>query len=254
MLTGKKCLITGATGGIGGAICQVFATNNAELFMTGTKLEALQQATENIVSSIRYNNNNQWQKVNYYKCDLSNKVEIMELVKQANAVMGGIDVLVCNAGITDDSLMIKMKDEQWQNVLDINLTANFLLIRECLKIMITQKGGKIINISSMVGLTGNVGQANYSASKAGLIALTKTIALEYASKGITANCIAPGFIDTAMTKKLSNDMKQNIIKNIPLKSYGKPIDVANTALFLASYLSNYITGETINVNGGLFIG
>ena len=119
--------------------------------------------------------------------------------------------------------------------------------------MIKQKSGKIINISSMVGLTGNVGQANYSASKAGLIALTKTIALEYASKGITANCIAPGFIDTAMTKKLSNDMKQNIIKNIPLKSYGKPIDVANTALFLASSLSNYITGETINVNGGLFM-
>ena len=147
-----------------------------------------------------------------------------------------------------------MKDEQWQKVLDINLTANFLLIRECLKIMIKQKSGKIINISSMVGLTGNIGQANYSASKAGLIALTKTIALEYASKGITANCIAPGFIDTAMTKKLSNDMKQNIVKNIPLKSYGKPIDVANTALFLASYLSNYITGETINVNGGLFIG
>ena len=252
MLTGKKCLITGATGDIGGAICQVFAKNNAELFITGTKLEALKKTTEKIIVSVN-NNNIQEPKVNYYQCDLSNKVEIMELVKQANAVMGRVDVLVCNAGITDDSLMIKMKDEQWQNVLDINLTANFLLIRECLKMMIKQKGGKIINISSMVGLTGNVGQANYSASKAGLIALTKTIALEYASKGITANCIAPGFIDTAMTKKLSNDMKQNIIKNIPLKSYGKPIDVANTALFLASYLSNYITGETINVNGGLLI-
>ena len=252
MLTGKKCLITGATGDIGGAICQVFAKNNAELFITGTKLEALKKTTEKIIVSVN-NNNIQEPKVNYYQCDLSNKVEIMELVKQANAVMGGIDVLVCNAGITDDSLMIKMKDKQWQNVLDINLTANFLLIRECLKVMIKQKGGKIINISSMVGLTGNVGQANYSASKAGLIALTKTIALEYASKGITANCIAPGFIDTAMTKKLSNDMKQNIIKNIPLKSYGKPVDVANVALFLASPLSNYITGETINVNGGLLI-
>ena len=250
MLTGKKCLITGATGGIGTAICQVFAKNNAELFITGTKLEALQNAAEKIVSV--NNNNNKEPKVNYYKCDLGNKAEILELVKQANIVMGGIDVLVCNAGIADDSLMIRMKDEQWQKVLDINLTANFFLIRECLRIMIKQSG-KIINISSMVGLTGNIGQANYSASKAGLIALTKTIALEYASKGITANCIAPGFIDTAMTKKLSNDMKQNIIKNIPLKSYGKPIDVANTALFLASYLSNYITGETINVNGGLLI-
>ena len=252
MLTGKKCLITGATGDIGSAMCQVFAKNNAELFITGTKLEALQQTTENIISYTK-NYNHKAVKINYYKCDLSNKVEIMELVKQANAVMGGIDVLVCNAGITDDSLMIKMKDEQWQNVLDINLTANFLLMRECLKVMIKQKSGKIINISSMVGLTGNVGQANYSASKAGLIALTKTIALEYASKGITANCIAPGFIDTAMTKKLSNDVKQNIVENIPLKSYGKPIDVANTALFLASSLSNYITGETINVNGGLFM-
>ena len=253
MLTGKKCLITGATGDIGGAICQVFAKNNAELFITGTKLEALKKTTEKIIVSVN-NNNIQEPKVNYYQCDLSNKVEIMELVKQANAVMGRVDVLVCNAGITDDSLMIKMKDEQWQNVLDINLTANFLLIRECLKMMIKQKGGKIINISSMVGLTGNVGQANYSASKAGLIALTKTIALEYASKGITANCIAPGFIDTAMTKKLPNDMKQNIVKNIPVNSYGKPVDVANVALFLASYLSNYITGETINVNGGLFVG
>ena len=251
MLTGKKCLITGATGGIGTAICQVFAKNNAELFITGTKLEALQNAAEKIVSV--NNNNNKEPKVNYYKCDLGNKAEILELVKQANIVMGGIDVLVCNAGIADDSLMIRMKDEQWQKVLDINLTANFLLMRECLKIMIKQKGGKIINISSMVGLTGNVGQANYSASKAGLIALTKTIALEYATKGITANCIAPGFIDTVMTKKLSDEVKQNIIKNIPLKSYGKPVDVANVALFLASPLSNYITGETINVNGGLLI-
>ena len=253
MLTGKRCIITGATGDIGSVICQVFAKNNAELFITGTKLEALKKTTEKIIVSVN-NNNNQEPKVNYYQCDLSNKVETMELVKQANAVMGGIDVLVCNAGITDDSLMIKMKDEQWQNVLDVNLTANFLLIRECLKVMIKQKCGKIINISSMVGLTGNVGQANYSASKAGLIALIKTIALEYAQKGITANCIAPGFIDTAMTKKLPNDIKQNIVKNIPVNSYGKPVDVANVALFLASSLSDYITGETINVNGGLFMG
>ena len=253
MLTGKRCIITGATGDIGSVICQVFAKNNAELFITGTKLEALKKTTEKIIVSVN-NNNNQEPKVNYYQCDLSNKVETMELVKQANAVMGGIDVLVCNAGITDDSLMIKMKDEQWQNVLDVNLTANFLLIRECLKIMMKQKDGKIVNIASMVGLTGNVGQANYSASKAGLIALTKTIALEYAQKGITANCIAPGFIDTAMTKKLPNDIKQNIVKNIPVNSYGKPVDVANVALFLASSLSDYITGETINVNGGLFMG
>ena len=252
MLTGKKCLITGATGDIGMAICQVFVQNNAELFITGTNTEKLQKMVdERIVSTIK--NGGKMPKINYLKCDLNNKAEIMELVKQANAVMGGIDVLVCNAGMTDDCLIVKMKDEQWQKVLDINLTANFFLIRECLKIMMKQKDGKIVNIASMVGLTGNVGQANYSASKAGLIALTKTIALEYAKKGITANCIAPGFIDTAMTKKLSHDVKQNIVENIPLKSYGAPVDVANTALFLASALSNYITGETINVNGGLLM-
>ena len=252
MLTCKKCLITGATGDIGMAICQVFVQNNAELFITGTNTEKLQKMVDEIIVSTT-KNGGKMPKINYLKCDLNNKDEIVELVKHANIVMGSIDVLVCNAGMTDDCLIVKMKDEQWQKVLDINLTANFFLIRECLKMMIKQKSGKIINISSMVGLTGNVGQANYSASKAGLIALTKTIALEYAKKGITANCIAPGFIDTAMTKKLPHDVKQNIVENIPLKSYGTPVDVANTALFLASALSNYITGETINVNGGLLM-
>ena len=247
MLTGKKCLITGATGDIGSAICKVFAKNNAELFITGTKLEALQQATENIISYTK-NYNHKAVKINYYKCDLSNKAEIMELVKQANAVMGGIDVLVCNAGITDDSLMIKMKDEQWQNVLDVNLTANFLIIRECLKMMIKQKSGKIINISSMVGLTGNVGQANYSASKAGLIALTKTIALEYATKGITANCIAPGFIDTDMNKKYTTSEINDIKNETPLQKIGRPEDIAKCVNWLVE--DEFTTGQVISINGG----
>lgn len=250
MLTGKKCLITGATGDIGVAICQVFIQNNAELFITGTNTERLQRVVDEIIVSSA-KNRDKMPKINHLKCNLNNKDEILKLIENANETMNGIDVLVCNAGITNDCLIVKMKDEQWQKVLDINLTANFFLIRECLKIMMKQKGGKIVNIASMVGLTGNVGQANYSASKAGLIALTKTIALEYASKGITANCIAPGFIETKMTNEMTNDKRNEVLNKIPLKAYGRPVDIANTALFLASSLSNYITGETVNVNGGL---
>lgn len=250
MLTGKKCLITGATGDIGVAICRVFIQNNAELFITGTNTERLQRVVDEIIVSSA-KNRDKMPKINYLKCNLNNKDEILKLIENANETMNGIDVLVCNAGITNDCLIVKMKDEQWQKVLDINLTANFFLIRECLKIMMKQKGGKIVNIASMVGLTGNVGQANYSASKAGLIALTKTIALEYASKGITANCIAPGFIETKMTNKMTDEKRNEVLNKIPLKVYGRPVDIANTALFLASSLSNYITGETVNVNGGL---
>ena len=167
--------------------------------------------------------------------------------------MGGIDVFIGNAGITDDCLAVKMTKKQWQDVLDVNLTANFLLCREILKIMIKQKHGKIVNISSVVAHTGNKGQVNYSASKAGLIAMTKNMALEYASRGTTANCISPGFIDTKMTNTISDDVQKELLKKIPLNRYGKPEDVAQVALFLASSMSNYITGETINVNGGMYM-
>ena len=250
MLTGKKCLITGATGDIGTAICRLFAQHNAELFVTGTNDSNLESLVNDIMKNV---NNNISRKIYYSECDLHDKNAISALVNTANEKMNGIDVFIGNAGIIDDCLLIKMKDEQWQNILDINLTANFLLIRECLKIMLKQKSGKIISIASMVGITGNIGQANYVASKAGLIAMTKTIALEYAQKGITANCIAPGFIQTKMTQKLTDKKKQSIVNNIPLRRYGLPIDIANTTLFLASSLSNYITGETINVNGGVLM-
>ena len=242
MLSNCKILITGACGGIGSSICELFAKNGATLFLTGQDEDKLKQFSQKLTS-----------KVFYKKCNLNNEDDILELVSSANASMGGIDVFIGNAGITDDCLVIKMTKKQWQNVLDVNLTANFLLCREILKIMIKQKRGKIINISSVVAYTGNKGQANYSASKVGLIAMTKNIALEYASRGITANCISPGFIDTKMTGVLANDVQDELLKKIPLNRYGKPDDVANVALFFFLFMSDYITGETINVNGGMYM-
>lgn len=246
MLKNKKCLITGTTGGIGMAISQLFLQNGAEIFITSqsnNKLEGFYNELKNKYNATIY----------YKTCNLNNKEEIVELVKEADNKMNGIDVFVGNAGITKDCLSIQMKDELWDEVINTNLTANFILCREIIKIMLKQKYGKIINVSSLIGITGNIGQSNYSASKAGLIAMTKSIALEYASKGITANCVAPGFIDTPMTKKVSNNIKDEILLKIPMKKYGNAIDVANAILFLASNMSDYITGETICVNGGLLM-
>ena len=167
--------------------------------------------------------------------------------------MNGIDILIGNAGITIDTLTLKMSDEQWQKVIDINLSANFILSRECVKIMSKQRYGKIINMSSIIGFAGNIGQANYAASKAGLVAMTKTFALEYASRGITANCIAPGFIETPMTQTMTEQARQQLSERIPMKKIGQPINVANACLFLASSMSDYITGTTIHVNGGMLM-
>lgn len=245
MLKDKKVLITGATGGIGKAICELFLKNGAEIFATNVNEQSLIEIKKEFLEIFPN------AKINYAICDLLKRESISELVKQANNTMNGIDIFVGNAGITIDTLSLKMSDEQWQKVIDVNLTANFILSRECAKIMMKQRFGRIINISSVVGLTGNIGQANYSASKAGLIAMTKCFALEYASRGITANCIAPGFIETPMTNMLSEAAKNMLIEKIPMKKIGKPYDVAQACLFLASDMANYITGETISVNGGI---
>ena len=247
LLENKKCLITGATGGIGRAICDTFLKNGAELFITNITQQSLMDYKEELLQ--KYPN----AKINYKTCNLADKESIYELVKTANETMNGIDVLVGNAGMNIDNLTIKMTDEQWQKVIDVNLTANFILSRECIKIMIKKRYGKIVNMASVVGLTGNIGQVNYSASKSGLIAMTKCIAQEYASRNITANCVAPGFIDTPMTQAVSQEAKNIMFEKIPMKKLGSTTDVANAVLFLSSDLSSYITGETLSVNGGMLM-
>ena len=247
LLENKKCLITGATGGIGRAVCDTFLKNGAELFITNITQQSLIDYKEELLQ--KYPN----AKINYKTCNLTDKESIYELVKTANETMDGIDVLVGNAGMNMDNLTIKMTDEQWQKVIDVNLTANFILSRECIKIMIKKRYGKIVNMASVVGLTGNIGQVNYSASKSGLIAMTKCIAQEYASRNITANCVAPGFIDTPMTQAVSQEAKNIMFEKIPMKKLGSTTDVANAVLFLSSDLSSYITGETLSVNGGMLM-
>ena len=244
LLKDKKVLITGATGGIGRAICELFLQNGAELFITNIQEQSLSEYRQELLTIFPT------ARINYYTCDLSDKVAIPQLVEEANKTMGGIDILIGNAGITIDTLTLRMSDEQWQKVLDINLSANFILSRECVKIMSKQHHGRIINIASIIGFAGNIGQANYAASKAGLVAMTKTFALEYASRGITANCIAPGFIETPMTQAMTEQARQQLSERIPMKKIGQPINVANACLFLASNMSDYITGTTIHVNGG----
>ena len=247
MLSEKNAIITGASGGIGSTICELLVKNGANLYITDRSEERLKQLKQELLKI------NSSVKIFYSTCDLSDKTAIINLVDTANKEMGGIDILVGNAGITADGLSIRMTDEQWQSVIDVNLTANFVLSRECAKIMMKRKFGRIINIASIVGLIGNAGQANYSASKAGLMAMTKTFAQEFATRGITANCIAPGFIETRMTQMLSEDVRKALIDKIPMRKYGEPIDIANAVLFLASDMGKYITGETISVNGGMLM-
>ena len=213
LLSNKNVLITGSTGDIGGAICEVFLQNGASLFLTGTKQSALEKLNIKLLS--KFND----AKIDYLPCDLSNIEGIPDFIKTTEKMIGNIDILICNAGIVDDSLAVRMSNKQWQNVINTNLTANFVLARECIKGMIKQKFGRIINISSICGLTGNVGQANYSASKAGLIAMTKCLAREYALRGITANCIAPGFINTKMSMKIRKDIKEQVVDGIPMKCF-----------------------------------
>ncbi|WP_353281680.1 3-oxoacyl-[acyl-carrier-protein] reductase [Wolbachia endosymbiont (group B) of Horisme vitalbata] len=241
-LEDRKFLITGASGGIGQAIVEVMHKAGATLCISGTKKEVLEEVAK------KYEKN-----IHVLPCDLSNAEEVNQLINEAGESMKGFDGLICNAGITQDSLLLRMTDEAWQKVIDINLNSTFKLNREACRKLIKNNWGRIINISSIVGLTGNAGQANYAASKAGIIAMSKSIAKEVASRGVTVNCIAPGFIDTKMTEVLNEKQKEKILDNIPMQRMGTGKEIAAGVLFLASDEARYITGHVLNINGGLFM-
>ncbi|WP_264682371.1 MULTISPECIES: 3-oxoacyl-[acyl-carrier-protein] reductase [unclassified Wolbachia] len=241
-LEDRKFLITGASGGIGQAIVEIMHKARATLCISSTKKEVLEEVAK------KYEKN-----IHVLPCDLSNAEEVNQLINKASESMKGFDGLICNAGITQDSLLLRMTDEAWQKVIDINLSSTFTLNREACRKLIKNSWGRIINVSSIVGLTGNAGQANYAASKAGMIAMSKSIAKEVASRGVTVNCIAPGFIDTKMTEVLNEKQKEKILDNIPMKRMGTGEEIAAGVLFLASDEARYITGHVLNINGGLFM-
>jgi 3-oxoacyl-[acyl-carrier protein] reductase len=241
-LQGKTALVTGASGGIGGAIAKALHAQGAKLAISGTRKEALDALNQELGGA-----------ATVLTCNLSDPASIEALVKDAEAALGGLDILVCNAGVTRDNLSLRMKDEEWQQVIDVNLTATFRLVRTAMKGMLKRRSGRIINITSVVGTMGNPGQANYCASKAGITGMTKAIAQEVASRGVTLNCIAPGFIKTAMTDALNEEQQKRITDNIPAGRFGTPEDVAGSVMFLASAAGGYITGQTLHVNGGLLM-
>lgn len=238
----KKVLVTGATGGIGGAIAKKFSEQGAVVGISGRNEEKLKKLASELSG-----------KSHQFKCDLSKETEVEELFDKADAEMDGVDVLVCNAGITKDTLAMRMKNEDFDVVLNVNLRSTFILNRNAIKKMMRRRYGRIINISSIVGVMGNPGQANYVASKAGMIGMSKAIAKEVASRNITINCIAPGFITTPMTEILTDDQKSRMVANIPAGRMGLPDDIANGTLFLASEEASYITGQTLHVNGGMLM-
>ena len=240
-LKNANVVLTGATGGIGNSILEKLVDAEANVVATGTNEEKL--------SAIK----NKFQSVKVEKFDISKHQEIENFINKATNELGNkIDILINNAGVTSDNLSIRMKEEEWKKVIDINLTSTFLLSKNAIKKMLKSKKGKIINITSVVGHTGNIGQANYTASKAGLVAMSKSFALEYGKKNINVNCVSPGFISTDMTNKIDENYKETLKSRIPMDRFGDPKDVANTVLFLCSNLSDYITGETIHVNGGMY--
>ena len=239
-LSGKSALVTGATGGIGGAIARALHGQGAQVMLAGTRRERLDAVAGELAS-----------RVHVAPADLADPAAPDVLVKAAEAAMGGLDILVNNAGITRDGLLLRMKDEDWQAVLDVNLSSAFRLSRAALRGMMKKRWGRIINITSVVGVTGNAGQANYAAAKAGMIGMTKAIAAEIATRGITANCIAPGFITTAMTEKLTAEQRESGAKAIPIGRFGTPEEVASAAVYLASPEAAYVTGQTLHVNGGM---
>jgi len=238
---GKKILVTGATGGIGGAIVKKFLSLNASVLGTGTNLEKL-----NLLK-------NEFPSLLTEQFNISQHEKIDEFIDKVFSSLGGLDILVNNAGITKDNLSLRMKSEEWQKVIDINLTSTFYLCKSAIKKMLKNKFGRIVNITSIVGHTGNVGQGNYSASKAGVIAMSKSLAIEYAKKNITVNCVSPGFIKTNMTDNISEKFKSELISRIPMNRLGTGEDISNTIAFLSSDSSSYITGETIHVNGGMYM-
>ena len=241
-LENKKIIITGATGGIGNSIVKKLSESGAKILATGTRLEKLEELKS------------KFKNTDILKFDISKGEEIEEFIENATKQLGGgLDCLINNAGITQDNLAIRMNIDEWKKVIDINLTSTFLLSKFAIKKMLKNKYGKIINITSVVGHTGNLGQTNYTASKAGIVAMSKSLAIEYAKKNININCISPGFIKTEMTDKIDEKYKETIISKIPSSRLGAPEDVANAVLFLASDQSNYINGETIHVNGGMYM-
>ena len=241
-LSGKNIIVTGATGGIGSSIIKKLSESGANILATGTRLQRLEELNKN------------FEKIKILKFDISQKDKIHEFIEKATEELGGsLDCIINNAGITNDNLAIRMTLEEWQKVIDINLTSTFLICKFAIKKMLKNKSGKIVNITSIVGHTGNIGQANYTASKAGIIAMSKSLAIEYAKKNININCISPGFIKTAMTEKLDEKYKEVILSKIPSARLGESDDIANAVYFLSSNQSNYINGETLHVNGGMYM-
>lgn len=237
----KKVIITGGSRGIGLSILKKFYENEAKILTIGSNLENLK------------NIQNDYPNIEIEQLNLKNLNEVKDCFPKLIDKLGGLDLLVNNAGITKDNLTLRMKEEEWTDVININLSSVFISCQQAIKFMIKNKSGNIINITSVVGHTGNPGQANYTASKAGVVAMTKSLAKEYAKKNIRVNCISPGFIETDMTNELKEEYKLELMKNIPINRLGKGDDIANAALFLGSDVSSYITGETIHVNGGMYM-
>jgi 3-oxoacyl-[acyl-carrier protein] reductase len=238
----KNIIVTGASGGIGNSIIKKLSEAGANILASGTRIEKLEELKKN------------FEGLKILKFDISQSDKIEEFIDHATNELGGsLDGMVNNAGITQDNLAIRMSLDEWQKVININLTSTFLMSKFAIKKMLKNKSGKIVNITSVVGHTGNLGQANYTASKAGIIAMSKSLAIEYAKKNININCISPGFIKTAMTDKIDDKFKEVIISKIPSARLGEPDDIANAVLFLSSDQSNYINGETLHVNGGMYM-
>ena len=239
-MNGKNALVTGASGGIGAAIAKALHGAGATVALSGTRLEPLATLAAELVD-----------RVHVLPCNLSDANAVTALPKQATDAMGSVDILVNNAGITKDNLFMRMSDEEWSSVLEVNLTSTMRLCKGVVRGMMKARWGRIINISSIVGTTGNPGQANYAASKAGMVGMSKSIAYEVASRGITVNCVAPGFIATPMTDKLNDEQKAGILGQIPAGRMGDPAEIAAAVLYLASVEAGYVTGATLHVNGGM---
>ena len=239
-LTGRTALVTGATGGIGGAVAKALHAQGATVSISGTRRELMYKLAGELS-----------ERVHVVPCNLGDRADVEALVPAAEQAMGQLDILVANAGITRDNLFVQLRDEDWDEVISVNLTATFRLARAATKLMMRKRFGRIIAITSVVGVTGNPGQANYTASKAGLIGLIKTLGAEYARRNVTANCIAPGFIKTPMTDALNEKQREAILARVPAGRLGTPEDVAAAAVYLASNEAAYVTGQTIHINGGM---
>ena len=239
-LSGRRALITGASGGIGQAIAESLHAQGAAVALSGTRAPVLAALAERL-----------GERAHAVPADLAAADGADALIKASEAALGGIDILINNAGVTRDTLLMRMKDDDWQKVLDVNLTAGVRLARACLRGMLKQRFGRIIAITSIIGATGNAGQANYAASKAGMVGFSKALAQEVAARGITVNCIAPGFVETAMTEGLSEEQRQQALDRVPVGHFGSPADVAAAAVYLASAEAGYVTGQTLHINGGM---